>query len=125
MIWSVEILMQIGTDIEDYKCSWLVVQALERADENQKHILFVSIINFVVFISPWAPSESFMSNWQENYGKPDPECVAKVKDLYKELNLEVCLNRSLYLCSVYHHHLSKHMQTSYAGVKRIITIPTR
>lgn len=54
--------MQIGTDIEDYKCSWLVVQALERADENQKHILFVSIINFVVFINPWAPSESFMSN---------------------------------------------------------------
>ncbi|EAZ13243.1 hypothetical protein OsJ_03166 [Oryza sativa Japonica Group] len=59
-----EFIGKIGTDIEDYKCSWLVVQALERADENQKHILF------------------------ENYGKPDPECVAKVKDLYKELNLE-------------------------------------
>ncbi|KAJ1263890.1 hypothetical protein BS78_09G220800 [Paspalum vaginatum] len=56
---------KIGTDIEDYKCSWLVVQALERADENQKCILF------------------------ENYGKKDPACVAKVKNLYKELNLEV------------------------------------
>jgi farnesyl diphosphate synthase len=28
---------------------------------------------------------------QENYGKKDPACVAKVKNLYKELNLEVCL----------------------------------
>ncbi|EEC79629.1 hypothetical protein OsI_20844 [Oryza sativa Indica Group] len=55
---------KIGTDIEDYKCSWLVVQALERADESQKSVLF------------------------ENYGKKDPACVAKVKSLYRELNLE-------------------------------------
>lgn len=59
-----EFIGKIGTDIEDYKCSWLVVQALERADESQKSILF------------------------ENYGKKDPACVAKVKNLYKELNLE-------------------------------------
>ncbi|KAL6618860.1 hypothetical protein ACP70R_033999 [Stipagrostis hirtigluma subsp. patula] len=59
-----EFIGKIGTDIEDYKCSWLVVQALERSDENQKRILF------------------------ENYGKKDPSCVAKVKTLYKELNLE-------------------------------------
>lgn len=31
-----------------------------------------------------------MYGQQENYGKSDPACVAKVKDLYKELNLEVC-----------------------------------
>ena len=44
--WSHQYLFlsQIGTDIEDYKCSWLVVQALERAAENQKSILFVSTI---------------------------------------------------------------------------------
>ncbi|CAO1945680.1 unnamed protein product [Urochloa humidicola] len=59
-----ELSGKIGTDIEELKCSWLVVQALERVDENQKSILF------------------------ENYGKPDPACVAKVKDLYRELNLE-------------------------------------
>ncbi|RWW48656.1 hypothetical protein BHE74_00045252 [Ensete ventricosum] len=29
----------IGTDIEDFKCSWLVVQALERANENQMKTL--------------------------------------------------------------------------------------
>jgi geranylgeranyl pyrophosphate synthase len=42
-----ELLLQIGTDIEDFKCSWLVVHALERADENQKKILFVSNFNLV------------------------------------------------------------------------------
>eukprot|EP00494_Astrolonche_serrata_P001082 UN01088 len=59
-----ESIGKIGTDIEDYKCSWLVVQALELADESQKGILL------------------------ENYGKSEPESVAKVKDLYKELDLE-------------------------------------
>ncbi|MQL67969.1 hypothetical protein Taro_000239, partial [Colocasia esculenta] len=59
-----EVIGKIGTDIEDFKCSWLVVQALERADENQKKILY------------------------ENYGKVDPTCVAKVKALYKDLNLQ-------------------------------------
>jgi hypothetical protein len=38
-----------------------------------------------------------MSYQQENYGKSDPESVANVKGLYKELNLEVCLHHSLYL----------------------------
>ncbi|KAG2600110.1 farnesyl pyrophosphate synthase-like isoform X2 [Panicum virgatum] len=67
---------KIGTDIEEYKCSWLVVQALKHADVNQTSILF------------------------ENYGKSDPACVAKVKDLYKELNLELVFReyeRELYI----------------------------
>jgi len=34
---------------------------------------------------------------QENYGKSDPACVAKVKDLYKELKLEVCPDHSMFL----------------------------
>lgn len=59
-----EFIGKIGTDIEDYKCSWLVVQALERANESQKSVLF------------------------ENYGKKDPASVAKVKTLYRELDLE-------------------------------------
>ncbi|KAJ4768902.1 Farnesyl pyrophosphate synthase [Rhynchospora pubera] len=59
-----EFIGKIGTDIEDFKCSWLVVQALERANDAQKTLL------------------------SENYGKTDPECVAKVKALYKDLSLE-------------------------------------
>ncbi|KAG7547220.1 Isoprenoid synthase domain superfamily [Arabidopsis suecica] len=56
--------VQIGTDIEDFKCSWLVVKALERCSEEQTKILY------------------------ENYGKAEPSNVAKVKALYKELDLE-------------------------------------
>lgn len=59
-----EVIGKIGTDIEDFKCSWLFVQALERANERQKDVLL------------------------ENYGKSDPACIAKVKALYKELDLE-------------------------------------
>ncbi|KAG6553116.1 hypothetical protein Mapa_005454 [Marchantia paleacea] len=55
---------KIGTDIEDTKCSWLVVQALQRASEDQKKVI------------------------KENYGKKDPSKVAVIKQLYKELNLE-------------------------------------
>ncbi|KAJ1284919.1 hypothetical protein BS78_03G242500 [Paspalum vaginatum] len=64
MFYSQSILWQIGTDIEEFKCSWLFVQALLRADNKQKDFLF------------------------ENYGKSDPACVAKVKALYKELDPE-------------------------------------
>ena len=32
---------QIGTDIEDYKCSWLVVKAMELSNEEQKKLLHV------------------------------------------------------------------------------------
>ncbi|GAA0164777.1 acyltransferase [Lithospermum erythrorhizon] len=59
-----EVIGKIGTDIEDYKCSWLVVKALELSNEEQKKLL------------------------HENYGKVDPACVAKVKELYKTLNLQ-------------------------------------
>lgn len=34
-------MLQIGTDIEDTKCSWLIVQALKRANDSQKQILKV------------------------------------------------------------------------------------
>ncbi|XVF03600.1 hypothetical protein REPUB_Repub05bG0007200 [Reevesia pubescens] len=56
--------VQVGTDIEDFKCSWLVVKALERANEDQKKLLY------------------------ENYGKADQACVAKVKELYNTLDIQ-------------------------------------
>ncbi|XP_011005729.1 PREDICTED: farnesyl pyrophosphate synthase 1 [Populus euphratica] len=59
-----ETIGKIGTDIEDFKCSWLVVKALEICNEEQKKLL------------------------HENYGKADPVNVAKVKALYHELNLQ-------------------------------------
>jgi geranylgeranyl pyrophosphate synthase len=34
-----EVIGKIGTDIEDNKCSWLVVQALERVTPEQRKVL--------------------------------------------------------------------------------------
>lgn len=59
-----ETIGKIGTDIQDNKCSWLVVQALERASADQKKII------------------------RENYGKEDEAAVERVKELYRDLKLE-------------------------------------
>ncbi|GAB2258487.1 hypothetical protein Droror1_Dr00014647 [Drosera rotundifolia] len=61
------VIGKIGTDIEDFKCSWLVVKALEISNGEQKKLLY------------------------DNYGKDDAACV--VKELFKELNLEVIWTR--------------------------------
>ena len=59
-----EVIGKIGTDIEDSKCSWLAVQALDRANDKQKAV------------------------FKANYGKKDPAAVKKVKAVYAELKLE-------------------------------------
>jgi farnesyl diphosphate synthase len=61
---SPEVLGKIGTDIEDAKCSWLVCKALELATDQQKELLV------------------------QHYGQHDPEGVATIKALYRELGLE-------------------------------------
>lgn len=59
-----EVIGKIGRDIEEAKCSWLIVQALARADENQKEII------------------------RRCYGKNVPSDVASVKQVFNELNLK-------------------------------------
>ncbi|KAJ1664792.1 Farnesyl pyrophosphate synthetase [Coemansia sp. RSA 1813] len=60
-----EFIGKIGTDIEDNKCSWLVVQALDRVTPEQRQIL------------------------NDNYGrKAPPEHALRVKELYKTLDIE-------------------------------------
>lgn len=56
-------LGKIGTDIQDSKCGWLIVQALSRATPKQRNIL------------------------EGNYGQKDPAKVDKVKAVFKELDL--------------------------------------
>lgn len=59
-----EVIGKIGTDVEENKCGWLVVQALQRVTPDQRKIL------------------------EENYGINDPEKAAKVKELYLTLDLQ-------------------------------------
>ncbi|CAH6906497.1 Fdps [Phodopus roborovskii] len=54
---------KVGTDIQDNKCSWLVVQCLQRATPQQRQIL------------------------EDNYGQKDPDKVAQVKALYEAQDL--------------------------------------
>jgi farnesyl diphosphate synthase len=54
---------KIGTDIQDKKCSWLIVKALERCNKRQYKIL------------------------EDNYGSWDAAKVARIKTVYKELQL--------------------------------------
>lgn len=58
-----KVIGKVGTDIQDNKCSWLVVQALDRVDKKQRAVL------------------------EKNYGRWDDSKVKKVKDLYNELDL--------------------------------------
>ncbi|CAG0921851.1 unnamed protein product [Notodromas monacha] len=61
---DVSVTGKVGTDIQDGKCTWLLVKALEIADQAQKQIL------------------------EENYGQKSTECVGKVKQVYEELNIQ-------------------------------------
>ena len=55
-----EVIGKIGTDIEDNKCSWLVVQALEAADAQQRRVIEVgSFFRVQDFAMPLLP-ESFL-----------------------------------------------------------------
>jgi farnesyl diphosphate synthase len=40
-----EVIGKIGTDIQDNKCSWLVVQALAKASPQQRQVLQVTVSN--------------------------------------------------------------------------------
>ncbi|GAB7360609.1 hypothetical protein MBLNU230_g0489t1 [Neophaeotheca triangularis] len=58
------VLGKIGTDIQDNKCSWLVNQALKRCNAEQRKVL------------------------DQQYGRKDKECEARVKEVFNELELE-------------------------------------
>jgi farnesyl diphosphate synthase len=58
------VIGKIGTDIQDNKCSWMINQALQRASPEQRKTLDVA------------------------YGRKNSELEAKVKVIFKELQLE-------------------------------------
>lgn len=54
---------KIGTDIQDHKCSWLCVQALERMNEEQRAL------------------------FEANYGHEDPEKIKVIKKLFDDVGI--------------------------------------
>jgi farnesyl diphosphate synthase len=106
------VIGKVGTDIEDNKCSWLVVQALTRCTDAQRTVfqarhgwhradVWMHCIAHVwmppavhrsctartvahrVFPAPPPPAAA-----QLNYGQNDPAKVAAIKAVYAELELE-------------------------------------
>ncbi|XP_043479259.1 farnesyl pyrophosphate synthase-like isoform X1 [Leptopilina heterotoma] len=63
-----DITGKVGTDIQEGKCNWLIVSALERVTPEQRKIL------------------------EECYGENDGEKSARVKELYHELKLQTIYN---------------------------------
>jgi len=59
-----EVIGKVGTDIQDNKCSWLVVQALLIVTPAQRKVLV------------------------DNYGRHDEHSVRRVKDLYRQIGVE-------------------------------------
>ncbi|XP_050786068.1 farnesyl pyrophosphate synthase isoform X1 [Gopherus flavomarginatus] len=57
------VMGKIGTDIQDNKCSWLVVECLHRVSPEQRQLL------------------------EENYGQKSLEKVARVKELYETVGM--------------------------------------
>ncbi|KAI0236678.1 Farnesyl pyrophosphate synthase, partial [Lamellibrachia satsuma] len=93
-----EVTGKVGTDIEDNKCGWLIVQALKRVSPEQRTIL------------------------EENYAKKDADCVARVKAVYRDLKLlrvysdyeENSYNELIQLIDQLDNSLPRKMFTAYA-----------
>eukprot|EP00698_Gefionella_okellyi_P005531 TRINITY_DN15043_c0_g1_i1.p1 TRINITY_DN15043_c0_g1~~TRINITY_DN15043_c0_g1_i1.p1 ORF type:complete len:381 (-),score=114.81 TRINITY_DN15043_c0_g1_i1:1150-2244(-) len=80
---------KIGTDIQDNKCGWLIIQALQRASPAQRKIL------------------------EENYARDNEASIAKVKEVYKQLNI----------AKVFHDYEDKAYVDIKQQIDRIQTVP--
>ena len=55
---------KIGTDIQDGKCSWVIIKAMQNASPSQRKIL------------------------KQNYGQLKDEAVANVKEVFNQLDMD-------------------------------------
>ncbi|CAI2298009.1 unnamed protein product [Caenorhabditis sp. 36 PRJEB53466] len=84
---------KIGTDIQDGKCTWLAVRALQKMQTAQKTALF--------------------DEFATNFGSADTEKVEKVKAIYEELQLRDEFRR-------FETHFSQEIKKSIAEIPDVI-----
>ena len=98
------VIGKIGTDIEDNKCSWLVVQALARVNPKQRELLEANygdnypLLSSLIHHKDTPPSTLVLSyshpypfnipTYLLSTGMHDKAKVAKIKKLYNELDLK-------------------------------------
>ena len=75
---------KVGTDIEDGKCSWLVVTALSICSPVQRQL--IQVFSYRNILQQVAIAHFFFE-YQNHYGLKDESSVQLIKTLYKELGI--------------------------------------
>ena len=52
---------KVGTDIEENKCTWLIVQALARANDEQRAVLEVGAIDLTIIVAAYFNNQFILS----------------------------------------------------------------
>jgi len=91
---NVEQTGKIGTDIEDFKCSWLAVQFLMRASPTQ------------------------LQTFRQHYGSKEKASVQQIKQLYVELGIKQIFEE--YEKTAFEAISGSISQVDHAGLKRVL-----
>lgn len=86
---------KIGTDIQDGKCTWLAVRALQKMHSNPQK------------------SAQLITDFKQCFGSSDPEKVEKIKKIYDELQLRDEFRR-------FEQHFSGEIKKSIAEIPDVI-----
>lgn len=76
---------KIGTDIEDGKCTWLVVTALAICSPTQR--LIINVSNPKLLSISNKIRMNYIYFFQEHYGSKETESVNRIKDVYTDLDI--------------------------------------